>query len=202
MSSAAFRHDGRIRVPALYATPCMKFDLDAEIRRMEAEQPWQAGHTARTIAKYPDLRLVLVVMKAGSRLVEHRTSGRISVQVLAGLIRVNACGEGTQMPAGSLLTMDRDMVHDVEAIEDSAFLLTIAWPEHQPAAAEVVPRLCSRYTAEYATPSVWQNAGPDSVAIDSYPKPRERGLDTTLADTFPCSDPLSSIPNPAMLKLG
>jgi hypothetical protein len=25
---------------------------------------------------------------------------------------------------------------------------------------------------------------------------RERGLDATLAETFPCSDPLSSIPNP------
>ncbi len=25
---------------------------------------------------------------------------------------------------------------------------------------------------------------------------RERGLDNTLSETFPCSDPLSSIPNP------
>jgi hypothetical protein len=25
---------------------------------------------------------------------------------------------------------------------------------------------------------------------------REYGLDSTLAETFPCSDPLSSIPNP------
>jgi hypothetical protein len=25
---------------------------------------------------------------------------------------------------------------------------------------------------------------------------REEGLDNTLAETFPCSDPLSSIPNP------
>jgi hypothetical protein len=25
---------------------------------------------------------------------------------------------------------------------------------------------------------------------------REHGLDTTLSETFPCSDPLSSIPNP------
>jgi hypothetical protein len=27
---------------------------------------------------------------------------------------------------------------------------------------------------------------------------RERGLDKTLADSFPCSDPLSSIPNPTL----
>jgi hypothetical protein len=28
--------------------------------------------------------------------------------------------------------------------------------------------------------------------------PRERGLDDTLAQTFPCSDPLSSIPDPGV----
>ena len=27
---------------------------------------------------------------------------------------------------------------------------------------------------------------------------REKGLDKTLADSFPCSDPLSSIPNPTV----
>jgi len=27
---------------------------------------------------------------------------------------------------------------------------------------------------------------------------REKGLDKTLADSFPCSDPLSSIPNPTL----
>lgn len=29
---------------------------------------------------------------------------------------------------------------------------------------------------------------------------REQGLDQTLAETFPCSDPLSSIPNPRELS--
>ena len=28
------------------------------------------------------------------------------------------------------------------------------------------------------------------------PNEREHGLDNTLSETFPCSDPLSSIPNP------
>ena len=30
---------------------------------------------------------------------------------------------------------------------------------------------------------------------------REYGLDNTLSDTFPCSDPLSSIPNPLRIRL-
>ena len=32
--------------------------------------------------------------------------------------------------------------------------------------------------------------------MKNAPEGREEGLDNTLADTFPCSDPLSSIPNP------
>jgi hypothetical protein len=33
------------------------------------------------------------------------------------------------LPAGRMLVLDRSLPHDVVAIEDSAFLLTIAWPE-------------------------------------------------------------------------
>lgn len=29
---------------------------------------WQSGHTAKTLAKYPDFRVVLIVMKTGGRL--------------------------------------------------------------------------------------------------------------------------------------
>jgi hypothetical protein len=33
------------------------------------------------------------------------------------------------LPAGHMLALERALPHDVEALEDSAFLLTIAWPE-------------------------------------------------------------------------
>jgi len=37
-----------------------------------------------------------------------------------------------------------------------------------------------------------------SVEENSLLDRREKGLDKTLADSFPCSDPLSSIPNPTV----
>ena len=33
------------------------------------------------------------------------------------------------LPAGHMLALERALRHDVEALEDSAFLLAIAWPE-------------------------------------------------------------------------
>lgn len=33
------------------------------------------------------------------------------------------------LPQGKILVLDRAVVHDVEALEDSAFLLTVAYPQ-------------------------------------------------------------------------
>ncbi len=129
-------HNGRVREPGVLAATSLKFNLEEEIRRLRAEPRWQAGHTAKTIAKYADFRVVLIVMKAGAQLVRHRTAGRLSIQACRGNIRVLFSGEfkneTVDMNAGDLLMLDREVAHDVEALRDSAFLLTIAWPPLDP----------------------------------------------------------------------
>jgi len=120
---------GRIRQPVPTSGTLLSFDIAEEVRRLQSEQPWQAEHTANTIVKYPDLRIVLIALKAGGRLQEHQTAGRISIQSLSGEIRVHAQEQVIEMQAGRLLTLDHDVPHDVEAKCDSVFLLTIAWPK-------------------------------------------------------------------------
>ncbi len=193
--------DGRIRTPNVYAAPTLQFDLSAEIARLHAEEPWQAGHTAKTIAKYPDFRLVLVAMKAGAQLLEHKTYGRVSIQALSGRIQLHLPSGVVELAAGGLLTLDREMNHDVQALEDSTFLLTIAWPEteHQPAST-LHPDLWRYATQRAAVSRQWQRVGARTsiLRMDSPKATREQGLDRTLAETFPCSDSLSSIPDPAI----
>ena len=120
--------NGRIRQPVPTSGVLLTFDLSKEVDRLLSEQPWQAEHTANTIVKYPDLRVVLVALKAGGRLHEHRTAGRLSIQTLSGEIHVHVEGRRIEMPAGRLLTLEHDVSHDVEAKANSVFLLTIAWP--------------------------------------------------------------------------
>src|ERR1017187_7633655 len=120
---------GRIRQPVSTSGTLLSFDIAEEVRRLQSEQPWQAEHTANTIVKYPDLRIVLIALKAGGRLHEHQTAERISIQSLSGEIRVHAQEQVIEMQAGRLLTLDHDVPHDVEAKCDSVFLLTIAWPK-------------------------------------------------------------------------
>ena len=110
------------------AAPFLEFDLPAEIHRLQGETTWTTGHNARTLVKYDDLRVVLIALRPNARIPEHKTEGRISVHLLSGHVQVKAAGRRFNLRPGGLLALDHGLPHDVEAMEDSALLLTIAWP--------------------------------------------------------------------------
>ena len=117
------------------AAPLLTFDLDAETEQLRREEAWQReDHNAITLVKESDFRVVLVAIKAGGKLREHHAPGRIAIQAISGYLRLHLPDETVELPAGHLLTLDRHMTHEVEAVEESTFLLTIAWPEEHPAA--------------------------------------------------------------------
>jgi quercetin dioxygenase-like cupin family protein len=120
---------GAVRSPGPLGSPVLTFDLNAEIKRIREEDAWQGGRDSETLVKNQDFRIVLTVLKADALLHEHKTTGRISVQVLSGHIQMHVQDKVFDLPAGHLLALDRAVPHDVKALEDSAFLLTIAWPE-------------------------------------------------------------------------
>jgi quercetin dioxygenase-like cupin family protein len=122
-------HSTAIRSPGPLESPILPFDLDAEINQLRTEDAWQGGRNSKTLVKHPDLRVVLTVLKAGARLHEHRAAGRISVQAVAGHIQMHVDDKVFDLPPNHLLALERVIAHDVEALEDSAFLLTIAWPK-------------------------------------------------------------------------
>ena len=110
------------------ADPFMEFDLPAEIHHLHAETTWSTGQNARTLIKYDDLRVVLIALAAEARMPEHKAEGRISIHVLSGHAHVRASGRTFSLRAGGLLALDHGVPHDVHALEESALLLTIAWP--------------------------------------------------------------------------
>ena len=118
---------GREHEVGILTAPLLTFDLAREIQQLRSEGRWQSGHTAKTLAKYADFRVVLIVMRSGGRLEKHRTEGRISVQPLEGRIRFSTAERSAELAPGQMLTLEHDIPHDVEGMVDSAFLLTIAW---------------------------------------------------------------------------
>lgn len=100
--------------------------IDTELRA--TKEYAQEGHTARSLAREDDMRIVLVAMKASARMAEHRADETAVVHVLSGHVRLHLPEETVDLPTGRLLVLAPGLQHDVEAIVDSAFLLTLGWP--------------------------------------------------------------------------
>ncbi len=124
------------RLPGL-AAEVIRRNIGDELENLEKAQSWQrdSGRSAETLVKYDEFRIVLVRMKRKSYMSHHKAEGPISIHVIHGKLRVHLPEDRMEdLKPGDLLTLDRCLEHDVEALEESAFLLTIAWPEAMSAA--------------------------------------------------------------------
>ncbi len=120
---------GLTRLPFLGGT-ALHFKLHEEIERLQNEGSWlrNSGRNSKTLAKYPDLHVVLMLMKPNTRLGRHHVDGRMSIQLLQGRIRVQLPAQDIELRTGDLLTLDYGVLHNVQALEESSFLITISWP--------------------------------------------------------------------------
>jgi quercetin dioxygenase-like cupin family protein len=122
------RMPATVRSPRARAASILTFDLAKEADRLRTESPWsQHGSNGVTLVKYSDLRIVLIVMKPATRVEEHHAGARISVHTLNGHVRLHLGDETIDLHGGHLLALEKDVPHDLEAVEESAVLLTIAW---------------------------------------------------------------------------
>jgi quercetin dioxygenase-like cupin family protein len=121
-----------VRASRPLAGPILTFDFAEEVERLRQEGPWlQHGRNAVTLVKHADFRIVLMLMRPGTRLQDHHTAARISVQTVHGHVCLHLRDRVVDLPAGSLLALEREVEHDVEAIQESIVLLTIAWPDER-----------------------------------------------------------------------
>lgn len=104
------------------------FDLEAIAAELRTEEPYvRGGHTARTLVRTSDLRVLLIALREGARISEHHANVTASVQVLSGQIRLELPERTVALEAGQLLVLGSGLAHDVYAQTDSVFLLTLGW---------------------------------------------------------------------------
>ena len=125
------------RLPRL-ADPVLQFDLSKEIRQLRTKESWtrETGRSSETLVKQQDFRIILVLMKANTRMGEHRAEGRLSIHTIQGRLSVHLHDQKLELPAGQLLALECGLHHDVESLEESAFLLTISWPKEYATGAD------------------------------------------------------------------
>ena len=109
--------------------PLMDFNLTKEIAQLHEEEAWlRTGRNSKTLVKQPDFRIVLIALQKGVHLEEHSADARISIHTLSGQVKLQLPVQTVDLQDGHLLVLDRALEHDLEALEESAILLTISWP--------------------------------------------------------------------------
>ena len=110
------------------AAPFLEFDLARELERLSGEPEWSRGQNAKTMVKYGDFRVVLIALKTGASLPEHEREAGCQSKPSPGESWCEGKDGPSICPLGTLIALDHGLPHEVEAIEESACLLTIAWP--------------------------------------------------------------------------
>lgn len=110
----------------LVDAPLVTIDLPKFMRQIKSEPAWLNGtRNAITVFKSDHMRLVLIALHSGAELPTHTADGTISVQVLEGDIQFGTTDEAVQLREGQMVTLHEGIPHNVRAIADSLFLLTL-----------------------------------------------------------------------------
>jgi quercetin dioxygenase-like cupin family protein len=96
-------------------------------QHQEAASKASSGRSAHTVYGGHEhvLRQTLVALRAGSRLDEHQNPGEATLQVLRGRVTLIAGDHTWSGSPGDLIAIP-DARHSLEAVDDSAVLLTVA----------------------------------------------------------------------------
>jgi len=116
------------RLPEL-DQPLLQSNLSAEIENLRLADSWQrgTGRSSKTLLNSPACGILLIAMKQNTETKEHRVDGRITIHTLVGHIRLRLPDQIVEVSAGHLLMLDRGITHDVHAVDESVFLLTMCW---------------------------------------------------------------------------
>jgi quercetin dioxygenase-like cupin family protein len=107
--------------------PVRQVELEPIIQELwEQVDEVNGGNTARTLVKQDMFRIVLIAVKKGARIPEHKLDGECSVQLLSGHAYLDFQGDRRELRPGQILAIDTGIRHDVEALEDTCLLLTIS----------------------------------------------------------------------------
>jgi len=83
-----------------------------------------SAHT-RTLVRTAAVELVLLIVRAGQEVPQHKAKGELIVQCIEGRVAFTALGKTQMLEAGKLLSLPAGEPHALKAIEDASVLLTI-----------------------------------------------------------------------------
>jgi quercetin dioxygenase-like cupin family protein len=111
---------------AFFQLPALAEDLKCQ------DEYASSGISAITLARDDHVTSVLVALRKGSLMREHRAPSAAMVVVISGRVRfVAGDAAHTDLAPGSLAAFSSDVFHAVEALEDATYLVIIGGRERR-----------------------------------------------------------------------
>jgi quercetin dioxygenase-like cupin family protein len=111
----------------LMDAPLVTMDIPDFIKKIKKEPAWEnKDRNAMTVYKTDGMRIVLIALHKDAELKRHVAEGIISVHVLDGKIEFTTDDSSVELEEGQILALHKGLYHQVKAIKESVFLLTIA----------------------------------------------------------------------------
>jgi quercetin dioxygenase-like cupin family protein len=125
------------RSPRNMDGPGTVFELADERRDLRRDLEFtSADRAAKTLAKTDGLRVTLVLLKRGATLHPEAAAGGATLHIVEGQIRVQTRGENWNVGPADVIVLGGNLREAVTALEEAAFLVTVAWPAGAGASAQ------------------------------------------------------------------
>jgi quercetin dioxygenase-like cupin family protein len=120
-------NEWKARLDRPVTVPLLHVGLADQLDRLKQESTWRtSGRNAITLTKEPALRLVLLLLGKGVKIPEHQAAGPLTLHVLSGSVVFRAGDRTEEVGSGELIVLESAIGHGVQALEESACLLTLA----------------------------------------------------------------------------
>jgi quercetin dioxygenase-like cupin family protein len=108
----------------------LTYTLSDEIQMLRKDlDRTSGGRAAKTLAKAGGLRVTLVLLQGGTTLDAQATAGGASLHVLEGQLRLQGDGNERTARQGDLIVLADNLRGSINADQQTAVLVTVAWPE-------------------------------------------------------------------------
>lgn len=106
----------------------LNFSLDKALDQIKSEAQWiSENRNSITLVKNAHSCIMLMAFHKDAVMPEHSTTNPISLLVLSGQIKFSAKGLVQILNTHDLITLDKNIPHEVTALEESAALLTLSY---------------------------------------------------------------------------